>query len=239
MKKKNFFWIGYSDLMTSMFFIMLVLYIVSHFLWQKEQEDNIKMIAQLEQLKDSLQNQAEILKKQKEKLVVAARQYERIKEIDQTVLDLSNSEYFLYNSECKRFELNMDDKEIFESNKWLIKNQFKNYLEEAGKYLSKFIDQTADGVYMKYIVIIEGRSARFDDSKLTKKYGSITKDISFNRAKALYDLWTGNGVHFDQNKCEIQISGSGFDGECRYTGSQETLNKRFIVHVIPNFAIMD
>lgn len=51
MKKKNFFWIGYSDLMTSLFFVMLVLFVVTVGILQigkKATEQQLKKIDELQ-----------------------------------------------------------------------------------------------------------------------------------------------------------------------------------------------
>ncbi len=39
MKKKNFFWVGYSDLLTSLFFVMLVLFVVTFIILKKKNDE--------------------------------------------------------------------------------------------------------------------------------------------------------------------------------------------------------
>jgi len=54
MKKNNLFWIGYSDLMTSMFFVMLVLFVLSIGFLQDKMLENTRIIAENKTLIDSL-----------------------------------------------------------------------------------------------------------------------------------------------------------------------------------------
>ena len=56
MKKSSFFWIGYSDLMTSMFFIMLVLFVMAIGYLQVKIKDNERLIAELEESTQGLIN---------------------------------------------------------------------------------------------------------------------------------------------------------------------------------------
>ena len=54
----------------------------------------------------------------------------------------------------------------------------------------------------------------------------------YSRALAVIRLWEQAGLRFPSN-LEVVAAGSGFRGAGRYTGSQEGLNKRFIIQVQP------
>ena len=52
MNKKSFFWVGYSDLMTSLFFLMLVLFVISFIIY----EVDIRMITKIKNIEKALSN---------------------------------------------------------------------------------------------------------------------------------------------------------------------------------------
>ena len=52
MKKSSFFWVGYADLMTSLFFIMLVLFVVTISFLQFKMKENESIIIKNQQLND-------------------------------------------------------------------------------------------------------------------------------------------------------------------------------------------
>ena len=81
--KESFFWTSYSDLMTSLFIIMLVLFVLVIVLLHKRMESTI------------------IEKDQLEKVL------EDIKKVEASTRDLEG-EYFSYNKEYEKFILNID-----------------------------------------------------------------------------------------------------------------------------------
>ena len=54
---------------------------------------------------------------------------------------------------------------------------------------------------------------------------------SYERALAVYDLWSNNNIDLRKYNSEILISGSGFNGLCR--DKVEENNKRFSIQIIP------
>ena len=60
------------------------------------------------------------------------------------------------------------------------------------------------------------------------------KELSYGRAMSLYYLWKRNGITLNSENSEVYISGSGFEGMCRYEGNEEDKNKRFIIQIIPH-----
>ena len=52
MKKSGFFWVSYGDLMTSLFFVMLVLYVISFTILQSKQSELQAAADQLKKLED-------------------------------------------------------------------------------------------------------------------------------------------------------------------------------------------
>ncbi len=134
-KQSSFFWPSYTDLMTSLFFIMLVLYVLTFV---------------------RLRLQQEALKKQKK---ATEEQLRTIKEIQQAVKELPEK-YFRYDDRNRRFEL----KEQISFGKGLsaIPDQYYTYLFEVGIELERLINNLKDrkdGQSIRYLVVIEGMAS--------------------------------------------------------------------------------
>ena len=56
MKNNNIFWISYSDLMTSLFFIMLVLFVVTIGYLQFQKKATEKQLEKIQELQTAVQN---------------------------------------------------------------------------------------------------------------------------------------------------------------------------------------
>ncbi len=205
-KKKDFFWLSYSDLMTSLFFVMLVMFILVY-----SMQNNI--------IKD---------------LTAAKEELERIKEIAKATKALTDGGLFVYNESCKRFELNQDI--LFKpGNPAIPKNAYKQLIE-AGKKIQKLVKDFEENKKVKFVIAVDGRAAKYLKRKeryKNKKYAISAKELSYGRSLSLYYLWKKNGIELNTSNSEIYISGSGFDGLCRYNGRNEDKNKRFIIQVIP------
>jgi hypothetical protein len=61
----------------------------------------------------------------------------------------------------------------------------------------------------------------------------LNYELSYKRALSLFRLWKSNGISFDPEVCEIQISGSGTAGIREFFGKEEFKNQRFLIHIIP------
>ena len=186
--KQNFFWVSYSDLMTSLFFIMLLLFVLASggmFL--------------------------EKMKSEEEKNATDA-QLKKIEEIQKAVNQLP-TQFFEEDKENHRWTLKKEFSPVFnqrDANIYLLNDTIK--LIKVGKSLMKVIEQLNDmkstekykDMEISYLVVIEGMASRdnyFDNDGL-----------SYRRALSLYYLWKKNGISFEQSECEVQISGSGTRG---------------------------
>lgn len=118
-KSSQFFWPSYTDIMTSLFFIMLVLYIIT-FIILKERESTFK---------------------------VDAEKYRKIIQIDSSVQKIS-PEFFryekLYNKHIINIEVNFAKGE---SDIYKLNSDTKDKLLLAGKEIYKLID-TSDVKYL-------------------------------------------------------------------------------------------
>lgn len=132
-KKNNFFWASYADLMTSLFFIMLVLFVLTIVMLKKEQG---RIIAKLEE-------------------------YEKIEEIKKTFTNI-NEDYFEYRPEFKKHVLKLIvqfPKDSF-SIKSIINQALIPELEKAGREILNTINGFTKDDNIQYLVIIEGQASK-------------------------------------------------------------------------------
>ena len=90
MKKSGFFWVGFADLMTSLFFIMLVLYVVSFTLFKVN-------ISELNAANEALDSLIQDLKESKEMLLIQAEKAKIIEDVEKNLEPLiENSSHTLH-----------------------------------------------------------------------------------------------------------------------------------------------
>lgn len=218
MSKKNkgdFFWIGYADLMTTLFFVMLVLFVLTVVYLKLEQES---IIAEVEDL-------------------------QKIVQLEEQFKPLEEDGDFIYLPECKKFVAkSLRGKEIFEPGKTIILHEYIAPTIEVGQKIEDFLNKLqADNKDFSYLLVIEGNMANSYDGKYDEDDLSGYK-TSYNRALAVYDLWLKNNINFRKSNVEVLISGSGYNGLCREnrttgkykrTEDVEAYNKRFSIQIIP------
>lgn len=252
MKKSSFFWVGFADLMTSLFFIMLVLYVVSFALYKRQ-------IAEVDIITCSLENSNEELKKliselenTKELLLIKAEKARIIETVEENLAPLKrDTTLFRYEEKHKRFTLAFDVKFIDGKSK-INENSFKKYPDETikkiknvGFQLKKTLDELASKKIsnsklnnVSYLVIISGYA-----SKLLNADEGFDYNLSYDRAYNLWKYWKQNGINFEAKKykglIDLQISGNGWGGVGRFQRDpkkyfkNETKNQRFIIQIIP------
>ena len=206
--KRDFFWPSYVDLMTSLFIVMLVLFVLSYKMFQDNED---KLQVQLQQLR-------------------------KIQEIEAALKGLEGK-YFRFDPENKRHELKVQtrfapnswvireaDKDSLVQAGQTLKKLFDNIPEEQGvKYLVIIEGMAArDLTNPNYHI-------------LRRDYGY---QLSYNRALALLNLWQARNIRFDDRRFEILLAGSGFYGTGRYSGRKEYDNKRFLIQIIPKIGKM-
>ncbi len=225
MKKNNIFWISYSDLMTSLFFVMLVLFVLTVASLNLKMKENVEIIEQNEALIDSLRNA------QKE-LTIENKRLKKITQIEKQFKPLEQSGKFHYLPKCKKYIVkDLMGIEIFESNETVIKEQYINTTIHAGNIIRDFLIRlNRDNPELSYLLVIEGNMANTFDQRISNDYnwGYTT---SYKRALAVYNLWTENNIDFRAYNVEVMLCGSGFNGLCR--DDKEENNKRFSIQIIP------
>ncbi|MGI4735212.1 MAG: hypothetical protein ACRYG7_08545 [Janthinobacterium lividum] len=217
--RKDFFWPSYVDLMTALFLVMLVLFVLSYKRFQDKQTS---------------------LEQAKARLEVQLQEKKKLDEIRAALARLADPRYFMYNQRYKRYELSFNIS--FAANSSDLPAADKPRLLAAGRFLQTKLSALGTKDDIQYLVVIEGRTARFIHRGADGDYsyddprnydGTITRQISYLRALAVYRLWRDAGIDFPAPRYEVMPAGSGFSGAGRYQGAQEDLNRRFIIQIQP------
>lgn len=216
---KSFFWASYADLMTSLFFVMLMLFVVA--------------VVELNKKNSELQNTNTTIEIEKEKLQA---QLDKAQEIENATMGLE-SEYFEYKREYKKHKLTIDVRfPTGESDiEKYVPEATKKELLAAGRKAKSFIDSTTvNHPGIQYLLIIEGQASRDNYSQ--------NYELSYNRAYSLKKFWEKGGISFSDKNCEVLICGSG-DGRQSGTGlmreTNEKLNQRFLIHILPKPGVIE
>lgn len=219
--KKSLFWTSYSDLMTSLFFAMLVLFVVVVVAMGSA---NLKVQELNKQLTESL-----------EKANVTIEQQRQVLKLQEQFQTLTTSTSLDYDTEKRMFYVpQFQGVEIFESNKAIIKEDFIPTVDKVGNDIKKVIDNlTRDNKNFKYQLVIEGTAAIPFKELRAHSYNADNAEmyeLSYRRALALYNRWKNLGLR--NGNTEVIIAGSGFNGINRDSENEDN-NKRFVIQIIP------
>lgn len=202
--KESFFWTSYSDLMTSLFIIMLVLFVLVIVLLHKRMESTI------------------IEKEEIEKVL------EDIKKVEASTRDLEG-EYFSYNKEYEKFILNIDCQ--FPVQKYdinLLDESTHKKLIEAGKQVKDFLNRHSEN---QYLVIVEGQASA-DTEAMTEYnyYLSFQRALSLIKFWAS----NPEVKFSDKNcELQIAGSGDGRLSAKTMRDPVNAKNQRFLIYIIP------
>jgi hypothetical protein len=230
-KHKDSFWTSYSDLMTSLFFVMLVLFIIC--------------IVRVGAVNRELRQAAESAKKTAAEANADKKALENILKLDEQFEELSKSSSLKYDTEKKMFYAkDFEGIEIFypftgnnlaEATK--IKSEYISTVDKVGKDLAVILKKLYDKNHdFKYQLVIEGTAAIPFEQKIAKTFNPdspVMYDLSYKRALALYNAW--KGLNLRKYNTEIIIAGSGFNGINR-DDRKEDNNKRFTIQIIPKIS---
>ncbi|WP_201982952.1 hypothetical protein [Hymenobacter rubidus] len=210
-ESKDFFWPSYVDLMTALFLIMLVLFVLGFKRANDKQRDNERLISELK---------------------VQVQEKRKLDEI-KAALKRLESNYFEYNATYKRYELKFPV--TFAPKSDVLPYEAQTPLVKAGRFLLSEMQSIKNDDNVQYLIVVEGRAAkdlRYPANDPHNLDGPAVRQLSYSRALSVIRLWEQAGLHFPAN-LEVVAAGSGFRGAGRYTGSQEALNKRFIIQIQP------
>ena len=215
-KKESFFWTSYSDLMTSMFFIMLVLFVVTVALLHKEM------------LKIGEEREAMRIERD-----VTLAQINKIKEIQEATKTIDTT-YFRFDENFKRHTLRNIEVSFktYSPDIKDIPKDVRKTLAEAGKAIRESLLQAQkDNPDAKFLLIIEGQTS---NDGYVRNY-----ELSYERALSLVKFWSSQKIYFDEaggiHNCEVIISGSGKSSKFRELpdNKDNAKNQRFVIHIIP------
>ena len=246
------FWPSYVDIMTTLFAIMLVLFVVSYSRFKNKEE-------QLKSLVD---------------------EYENIITVYSTVGSIDSTEYFGYNKEYLKHlftvdveyqqkEYRIDKLKLDVIDKNAADNK-RDSIVQAGKLIKKTIlelektsgiktalqsDSTHNNI--KFLVVIEGQASKISFN-IDDWHNNYT--LSYLRASFLNEFWKENNIDLASiPRCELIISGSGEGGVPRVIPDEDALkrkaadakeyvklwneeegkNQRFLIHIVPVIGNID
>lgn len=242
------FWPSYVDIMTTLFAIMLVLFVVSYSRFKNKEE-------QLKSLVDEYENIITV--------------YSTVGSIDSTAYFGYNEEYlkhlFTVDVEYQQKEYRIDKLKLDEKDKEAADNK-RDSIIQAGKLIKETIlklEETKDikdgAIHnnIKFLVVIEGQASKISFN-LDDWRNNYT--LSYLRASFLNEFWKENNIDLASiPRCELIISGSGEGGVPRVIPDEAALkskaandnefaklwneeegkNQRFLIHIVPVIGNID
>lgn len=207
-KKRDFFWLSYSDLMTSLFFVMLVLFVLVYTMQNK-------MIGELGE---------------------KGRELDRIKEIEKTINNI-DKRYFIYDSINKKHILNIDFRFGTGSYDFFTTNRdVRKELIEAGRAIKALILKFPEEQNIKYQVVIEGQASRdgyyldeFKNNDILSYHRAQALTRLWKSNQINLD---------EMKNCELIVAGSGEKGIPRTQPDIGTANQRFLITIVPKIGQM-
>ena len=210
-KRESFFWTSYSDLMTSLFFIMLTLFVLAIALLHRE-------VVQIGKDRDA--TEAELKK---------------INEI-RTAVQSIDSTYFSYDPTYKKHILKTDVKfrkgsadinDLDQETKdelLIVRDRIKDFLD----------DLIAKDRQASYLLIIEGQA-----SKDNYFYNNqLSYDRALSLFKYWFPDQEETTLQFYNLPCEVVIAGAGYmEGKPRADNNED--NQRFLIQIIPKPGMID
>lgn len=211
-KNSNLFWISFSDIMTALFFIMLILFVVSAGFFKAEL------------------NRSNVLQEEREELRSIQ---EALGSLDET--------YFLFDEENKRYMLDVPVVfNPSEADIDVVRDKVLDELYSAGMSLYTRIDSLLSvNEQAHLLLVIEGNTQRYANNwEISPDAGYR---LSYDRALALYNYWRSNNLDFrvltkkHDERFELIIAGSGYFGLSRE--EDETLNRRFTLQITSKYTL--
>ena len=231
------FWLSYSDLMTNLFFVMLVLFATTLIVLRDPNNGAEGLRRRVAELEDSLSRMTAMY----DAVVVEKRQMENILQLTDQFKALSSSSSLRYDDDHKTFiAKDFEGIEIFEQEGRKIKPEYISSVKKVGKDLDSVLKKlNQENPSCQFMLVIEGTTAN-DPRRPINVDSESSYKLSFDRALALYRQWKSDGLDLRQYNTEILICGSGMNGINRAEGyNEEKNNKRFVIQIIPKVARTD
>ena len=210
-KRESFFWTSYSDLMTSLFFIMLTLFVLAIALLHRE-------VVQIGKERDA--TEAEL---------------EKINEI-RTAIQCIDSTYFSYDPAYKKHILKTEVKfKTGSSNINDLDQATQKELLAVRDTIKSFLDDLIEkDRNASYLLIIEGQASK-DNYSLNNQ---LSYDRALSLFKFWFPNQKETTLQFYNLPCEVVIAGAGYmEGKPRAEKNAD--NQRFLIQIIPKPGIID
>lgn len=202
-KKRDFFWLSYSDLMTSLFFVMLVLFVLVYSMQNK-------LIGGLEG------------EKRLRKEVTDA-----IENIDDTYFEYDSIYQKHILNMAFKFPTGVSDiNKIIPDDKSKNAKVLLNELYDAGIVIKQLILKFPKERNIKYFVVVEGQSSKDGWS------GNDDLSYHRAQSLVRFWEEQNVGLNSLEN-CEIVIAGSGEKGVPRDKPDIPPANQRFLITIVP------
>lgn len=242
--RRNHFWVSFSDLMTTLFVLMFVLFLIFlskglrlnaaiHDCEGDLAEAKLEL-ANCVTERDNLIMQLESL--EGERVAKATlEKIEVIQSIDEALRALPQ-ELFKYDEVSQRFRLSLEVNFQPQSSDILdVPRHVRDKLRKAGLEIQQKIrelNSLNNNEKFSFLLIVEGNTQQFEDNWQNSKGIEVGYNLSYNRALALVDYWKKNGIDFrSSDEIELLIVGSGYFGAGR--SNVETENRRFTIQITP------
>ena len=190
-RHKDSFWLSYSDLMTSLFFIMLVLFVVCIC---KMKITNFQL--------NTASKEANATNEQLQQILQLETQFK----------ELSKSSDLKYIEEKKMFVAkDFIGVEIFNPNKDVIKPEYIATVDRVGNSLQEIVQRLHEkNPNLNFQLVIEGNAAIPWEQLKENTYNADNiqmYELSNHRALALYRRWKLKGFDFRNYNTEVIIAG--------------------------------
>lgn len=210
-------WMSFSDLYSGLMVIFIVV--------------SLALVSNYKADADKSKTDADKYKTDADEHRIDADKYKKLKAIQGMLSELKKSGLFEYNEKCKRFEYKQDIK--FPYNSDSIPVGSRRDLVRAGKEILNIVQKMDKSGGCKIQIVVEGRASNGAGSSSKIGAHPDQEDLSYHRAISLVRLWEGNDINLQTTTSELYIAGSGYGGQCRYSGDEEAKNRRFIIQIIP------
>jgi hypothetical protein len=191
-KGSDFFWPSFTDLMTSLFFIMLVLYVLTYLKLSNQKKATELQLREIKKIQDAVKALPE--------------KYFKYDPVNQRY-KLNLYVNFLSNKS------NINDLDI---------NTRENLYEAGKSISSLMQKLNSSNKNVSYLLIIEGNTQRSDLNLNYIKMPDVGYKLSYERSLSLVNFWQSKGLDFKKiDNCELMIVGSGYFGKSREANEDE------------------
>lgn len=204
-KSENSFWVSYSDLMTSLFLIMVALFAVTSVILVKNYNDTKSKLEDIEAIEASIKS-------------IKGRyfKYDPVLKRHQLAINI-------------KFDIGKDSiRSEFEDS---LKMAGRVLMDTIRSIRNRHKDR----LKINFTLLIEGMASSEGYKKRENYvdpnnwYDNFT--LSYRRALSLKRFWDRKGIYFNPQYCDVQVAGSGTGGIGREF--VDSLNRRFLIQILP------